>query len=65
MSNGFHVIGKPVQRQDSHGHVTGRTEFIEDMNPAGLLHLKMHRSERHHALIKAVDVSGALRSRAS
>ena len=25
-----------------------------------LLHLKMHRSERHHALLKNVDVSGAL-----
>ena len=56
----FNVIGKPVQRLDSHGHVTGRTQFFEDINPAGLLHLKMHRSERHHALIKAVDVSAAL-----
>ncbi len=60
MSNELNVVGKAVQRQDSHGHVTGRTQFFEDMNPAGLLHLKMHRSERHHALIKHVDVSEAL-----
>ncbi len=60
-TNGFNVVGKPVQRQDSHGHVTGRTQFFEDINPAGLLHLKMHRSERHHALIKDVDVSEALK----
>ena len=54
------VIGKPVQRADALGHVTGRTEFFEDVNPAGLLHLKMHRSERHHALLKSVDFSPAL-----
>ena len=54
------VIGKPVQRSDALGHVTGRTQFFEDVNPAGMLHLKMHRSERHHALLKSVDFSAAL-----
>ena len=54
------VIGTPVQRADALGHVTGRTEFFEDVNPTGLLHLKMHRSERHHALLKRVDVTKAL-----
>ena len=29
--------------------------------PAGLLHLKMHRSERHHARIDDVDTSAALK----
>ncbi len=61
MSNGFHVIGKPVQRLDAMGHVTGRTVFMEDMNPQGMLYLKMHRSERHHALIKDVDISETLK----
>jgi len=56
----FNVIGTPVQRMDALGHVTGRTQFFEDVQPTGLLHLKMHRSERHHALLKEVDVSGAL-----
>ncbi len=56
----FDVIGTPVQRADALGHVTGRTQFFEDVRPTGLLHLKMHRSERHHALLKDVDVSGAL-----
>ena len=50
--NGFNVIGKPVQRFDAMGHVTGRTQYFEDVNPAGLLHLKMHRSERHHAKLR-------------
>jgi CO/xanthine dehydrogenase Mo-binding subunit len=52
------VVGTPVQRLDALGHVTGRTEFFEDINPAGMLHLRMHRSERHHARI-TVDVSAA------
>jgi CO/xanthine dehydrogenase Mo-binding subunit len=56
----FDVIGRPVQRADALGHVTGRTQFFEDVHPTGLLHLKMHRSDRHHALLKAVDVSAAL-----
>jgi CO/xanthine dehydrogenase Mo-binding subunit len=56
----FNVIGTPVQRMDALGHVTGRTQFFEDVQPTGLLHLKMHRSERHHALLKHVDVSAAL-----
>ena len=56
----FNVIGTPVRRSDALGHVTGRTEFFEDVNPPGLVHLKMHRSERDHALLKAVDFSAAL-----
>jgi len=56
----YDVIGTPVQRSDALGHVTGGTEFFEDVSPPGLLHLKMHRSERHHALLKRVDVSKAL-----
>jgi len=56
----FDVIGTPVQRSDALGHVTGRTEFFEDVNPTGMLHLKMHRSERHHALLERVDTSAAL-----
>jgi CO/xanthine dehydrogenase Mo-binding subunit len=56
----FDVIGTPVQRSDARGHVTGRTEFFEDVNPTGMLHLKMHRSERHHALLEDVDYSAAL-----
>ena len=51
---------RPAPRTRS-GHVTGRTQFFEDINPAGLLHLKMHRSERHHAKLVDVDVSAALR----
>jgi CO/xanthine dehydrogenase Mo-binding subunit len=54
------VIGTPVQRSDARGHVTGGTQFFEDVDPPGLLHLKMHRTERDHALIRSVDISDAL-----
>jgi CO/xanthine dehydrogenase Mo-binding subunit len=56
----FTVIGSVVQRSDALGHVTGRTQFFEDLAPPGLLHLKMARSQRHHARIRAVDVARAL-----
>ncbi|MBO0849086.1 MAG: xanthine dehydrogenase family protein molybdopterin-binding subunit [Pseudonocardia sp.] len=53
------VIGSSVRRSDALGHVTGRTEYVEDLAPSGLLHLKVHRSTRHHARIDRVDVSAA------
>ncbi|WP_203931085.1 xanthine dehydrogenase family protein molybdopterin-binding subunit [Virgisporangium ochraceum] len=56
----FDVIGSVVQRSDALGHVTGRTAFFEDVNPPDLLHLKMHRSTRHHARLVGVDLSAAL-----
>jgi CO/xanthine dehydrogenase Mo-binding subunit len=58
--DGLKVVGTTVARSDALGHVTGRTQFFEDTPTTGLLHLKMHRSERHHALIKDLDVSKAL-----
>ena len=53
------VVGTAVPRSDALGHVTGRTQFFEDTPATGLLHLKMHRSDRDHALIR-VDTSAAL-----
>jgi CO/xanthine dehydrogenase Mo-binding subunit len=59
-ANSFTVIGSVMQRADALGHVTGRTTFFEDLTPPGLLHLKMARSQRHHARIVDVDLSDAL-----
>ena len=55
----FHVIGTAAPRSDARGHVTGQTRYFEDVSYPGLLHLRMHRSQRHHALITGVDVSEA------
>ena len=54
------VVGTTVPRADARGHVTGRTQFYEDVSFPGMLHLKMVRSTRHHALIKAVDAAPAM-----
>jgi CO/xanthine dehydrogenase Mo-binding subunit len=54
-------IGKPTQRQDMIGHVTGTTTFFDDHKLAGLLHLKVLRSPHHHARIRRVDTSEAER----
>src|ERR1700752_1643702 len=55
------VVGESVQRAGARGHVTGRTQFYEDVTFPNTLHLKMVRSARHHALLKNVDVTPALK----
>jgi CO/xanthine dehydrogenase Mo-binding subunit len=54
------VVGTTVERSDARGHVTGRTQFYEDVSFPGMLHLKMVRSTRDHALIKHIDARDAL-----
>jgi CO/xanthine dehydrogenase Mo-binding subunit len=59
----LHDVGTSVPRTDARGHVTGQTEYFEDLqlrDPTDLLHLKMHRTDRHHALIKGIDISEAV-----
>lgn len=55
-------IGKPTQRQDMLGHVTGRTRYFDDHAFEGLLHLKCVRSPHHHARIRRIDTSAAERA---
>ena len=55
-------IGKPTQRQDMLGHVTGRSPFFDDHLFDGLLHLRCLRSPHHHARIRSIDTSQAERS---
>ncbi len=54
-------IGKPTQRQDMLGHVTGRSPYFDDHLFDGLLHLKCLRSPHHHARIRSIDTSAAER----
>ena len=55
-------VGKPRQRQDMLGHVTGRTRYFDDHAFEGLLHLKVLRSPHPHARIRSIDVSAAERA---
>ena len=55
-------IGKPTQRQDMIGHVTGRSPYYDDHAFDGLLHIKCLRSPHHHARIRSIDVREAERA---
>ncbi len=54
-------IGKPTQRQDALGHVTGRSPYYDDHLFDGLLHIKCARSPHHHARIRRIDTGEAER----
>ncbi|WMS43065.1 molybdopterin-dependent oxidoreductase [Acuticoccus sp. MNP-M23] len=54
-------IGKPTQRQDMVGHVTGRSPFYDDHLFDGLCHIRCTRSPHHHAKIRRIDTSAAER----
>lgn len=54
-------IGKPTQRQDALGHVTGRSPFFDDHLFDGLLHIRCVRSPHHHARIRRIDTTVAER----
>ena len=57
----FNTVGTCTERADARGHVTGRTQFYEDVSFPNTLHLKMVRSTKHHALIKKLDVAPAMK----
>jgi CO/xanthine dehydrogenase Mo-binding subunit len=57
----LHEIGKPTQRQDALGHVTGRSPFYDDHLFDGLLHIRCVRSPHHHARIRRIDTAAAER----
>ena len=52
-------VGRPTQRQDAQGHVTGRSRFFDDYAMPGVLHMKFARSPHHHARIRSIDTREA------
>ena len=55
----LNVVGQSVSRRDGLAHVTGRTQYVDDITFPGMLHLKMVRSPVPHAKIKGIDFSEA------
>jgi CO/xanthine dehydrogenase Mo-binding subunit len=53
------VVGQSVLRRDGLSHVTGKTQYIDDISLPGMLYLKMVRSPLHHARIRGIDFSEA------
>jgi carbon-monoxide dehydrogenase large subunit len=54
-------IGAPVQRREDPALITGTATYVDDIAPAGLLHLVVVRSPFAHARITAIDTSEAER----
>lgn len=55
----LHTVGQSISRRDGLGHVTGRTQYVDDISFPNMLHLKMVRSPVAHARIKGIDFSEA------
>jgi 4-hydroxybenzoyl-CoA reductase subunit alpha len=54
------VVGKPFRKVDARAKCTGQTKFADDIFLPRMLFCKILRSHHPHALIKNIDVSGAL-----
>ena len=56
------VVGADVPRKDAHDKVSGRALYAVDVALPGMLHAKVLRSPRAHALITRLDVTVARRA---
>ena len=52
-------VGLSIPRADGAEKVTGKTEYVADLKPKGMLHAKLLRSPHAHARIKRIDISKA------
>lgn len=52
-------IGAPVQRREDPALVLGNGRYVDDIAPAGTLHLALVRSPFPHALITSIDLDSA------
>src|SRR3954447_1598096 len=53
------AVGARLPRYDGVGHVTGRTQYVDDVRVGKHLWVKALRSPHHHAAITALDTSKA------
>jgi CO/xanthine dehydrogenase Mo-binding subunit len=54
-------VGRPMPRYDGIGHVTGRTEYVDDIQRPGMLYVKCLLSPVHKGIIRLLDLSAAAR----
>jgi CO/xanthine dehydrogenase Mo-binding subunit len=52
-------VGLSIPRADGAEKVTGKTEYVADLKPKGMLHAKLLRSPHAHAWIRRIDTSKA------
>ena len=53
------MIGARIQRQEDPRLITGHGRYVDDMAPAGLLHMAVVRSPHAHAAIRGINVDAA------
>jgi CO/xanthine dehydrogenase Mo-binding subunit len=53
------AVGARVPRYDGVAHVTGRTQFVDDLRIPGALTVKAFRSPVHNARVRSLDTSRA------
>ncbi|GGN64846.1 xanthine dehydrogenase family protein molybdopterin-binding subunit [Oceanobacillus indicireducens] len=58
-SNNFSVVGKSVPRVDIADKASGRTKYTNDLSSPGMLHAKLHISDRAHAMIHSINLKKA------
>jgi CO/xanthine dehydrogenase Mo-binding subunit len=51
----YAVIGKPMQRVDIPGKLTGKPAYVQDMRPDGMLHARVVRPPNYGARLTQVD----------
>src|SRR5881275_1011326 len=52
-------VGLSIPRPDGPEKVTGKVQYVADIQPKGLLHAKLLRSPHAHARITRIDTSKA------
>ncbi len=52
-------IGERVRRKETQRFITGTGRYVDDLLPAGTLHVSFVRSSCAHAKIKSIDVEAA------
>jgi CO/xanthine dehydrogenase Mo-binding subunit len=60
VSTGRRSVGTNAARVEDPAILSGRGVYVGDVNPPGLLHAAVLRSSHPHALIKSMDLTGAL-----
>jgi carbon-monoxide dehydrogenase large subunit len=53
------LVGARVKRVEDPRLLTGHGSFVDDKQPAGLLHVAFRRSDHSHARIRSIDVKAA------
>ncbi|MBT95272.1 MAG: carbon monoxide dehydrogenase [Acidimicrobiaceae bacterium] len=54
------IVGAKVIRKEDPNLLTGRGQFVDDIQPIGTTHMAFVRSTEAHALIRNIDVTAAL-----